>query len=269
MKINTNKNCDIVIYDETEYPINGITYNNSVSLYIVQQNNSNQPEIIYSKIDTHDTNGYGPIVIKDNNYGFVTICHIIIPKKGHNEENEEPTGDCAYVGSANYLSIEEIDQILLNPNESQSTTISDDPEVSPTIEKGIRYYYDNEKIYYYGPTGIIREATYQELVDINPNSCNIVKFVYNFFSVCQLRKCYIALCQKIFDDRGFDRCFNGKVDSQLIYKRDLVWAALNVIEYMVDSNQLAEAQRLLERINGCNGLCAGVNTGDNNCGCER
>ena len=268
MRINTDKNCNIVIYDDTEYPINGISYNNSVSLYIIQQNNSNHSEIIYSQIDPHNTNNWGPIVIKDNNYGYVTIYHIIIPKKGHNGE-QGGTDECTYVRSINYISIEEIDQILsLNPIESQSTTITDNPETSLITQNSIKYYYDNGKIYYYGITGEIREASYQELVDINPNACNIIKFVYNFFSVCQLRKCYVALCQKIFNDRGFDRCFNGKVDSQLIYKRDLVWAALNVIEYMVDSNQLAEAQRLLERINGCNGLCAGVNTGDNGCGCE-
>jgi hypothetical protein len=54
----------------------------------------------------------------------------------------------------------------------------------------------------------------------------------------------------------------------LILKRDLVWAALNVIQYMIDFNQLAEAQRLLERINGCNGLCSSEDTGDKGCGCE-
>jgi len=36
---------------------------------------------------------------------------------------------------------------------------------------------------------------------------------------------------------------------------------------MIDFNQFAEAQRLLNRINGCNGLCAGVNT-EESCGCE-
>ena len=38
---------------------------------------------------------------------------------------------------------------------------------------------------------------------------------------------------------------------------------------MIDFNQLAEAQRLLERINGCNGLCSSENTGDKGCGCEQ
>jgi hypothetical protein len=37
---------------------------------------------------------------------------------------------------------------------------------------------------------------------------------------------------------------------------------------MIDSNQLAEAQRLLERINGCNGLCSNEDTGEQGCGCE-
>lgn len=260
MRISTNKNCDIVIYDDTEYPIKGITYNNSVSLYIVQQNNSTKPEVIYNKYDLHNNGRQNPIVLENRNYGYVTIYHIIIPKRASEFD------ECRYIKSENFLTFDEIDQILnIQPNRSLSSTIIEEPE---NPDYNFRYYYENGKIYYYSDSGIIREATQQELVDVNADSCNIVKFTYNFFSVCQLRKCYIALCQQIFNDRGFDRCFRGNVDSQLIYKRDLVWAALNVIQYMVDSNQLAEAQRLLERINGCNGLCAGVNTGDNGCGCE-
>lgn len=103
---------------------------------------------------------------------------------------------------------------------------------------------------------------------IEVNDSTLIRHMHNFFSVFHLRKCYVSLCQKIFNDKGFDRCFNGKINTQLIYKRDLVWAALNVIQYMIDFNQLAEAQRLLERINGCNGLCSGENTGDKGCGCE-
>jgi hypothetical protein len=35
MKINTNSNCDIIIYDDTEYPIGCLTYEDSVSLYVI------------------------------------------------------------------------------------------------------------------------------------------------------------------------------------------------------------------------------------------
>lgn len=110
------------------------------------------------------------------------------------------------------------------------------------------------------------EVEVQLIVEVNDST--LIRHMHNFFSVFHLRKCYVSLCQKIFKDKAFDRCFNNKIDSQLILKRDLVWAALNVIQYMIDFNQLAEAQRLLERINGCNGLCSSEDTGDKGCGCE-
>ena len=125
------------------------------------------------------------------------------------------------------------------------------------------YYANSEGIIYDSQDQVV---DLQLIVEVNDNT--IIRHMHNFFSVFHLRKCYVSLCQKIFNSSGFDRCFNGKVNSQLTYKRDLVWAALNVIQYMIDFNQLAEAQRLLERINGCNGLCSGEDTGDKGCGCE-
>lgn len=124
-------------------------------------------------------------------------------------------------------------------------------------------YYADRNGRIYNQSG---EVDIQLILEVNDST--LIRHMHNFFSVFHLRKCYISLCQKIFGDRGFDRCFKDKVDSQLILKRDLVWSALNVIQYMIDFNQLAEAQRLLERINGCNGLCSGVDTGDKGCGCE-
>ena len=111
------------------------------------------------------------------------------------------------------------------------------------------------------------EVPIQEILEVNDNT--IIRHMHNFFSVFHLRKCYVSLCQKVFKDSLFDKCFNSKINTQLSYKRDLVWAALNVIQYMIDFNQLAEAQRLLERINGCNGLCSGEDTGHSDCGCEQ
>jgi hypothetical protein len=34
MRINTDKNCNIVVTDDTEYPINGFEYSETASLYI-------------------------------------------------------------------------------------------------------------------------------------------------------------------------------------------------------------------------------------------
>ena len=164
-----------------------------------------------------------------------------------------------YIVQANRSSSSKIIYYKLIQNDSEQRTIELDPtdgylqfcHIVLPLEayKGSSIYYsDGRYVYKNGE----RLNDLQELVEINTNE--FVRHNHNFFSVFHLRKCYVSLCQKIFNDRGFDRCFNGKVDSSLIYKRDLVWAALNVIQYMIDFNQLAEAQRLLERINGCNGL---------------
>lgn len=219
MKINTDKNCNIVIFDDTEYPINGMEYSKSASLYIAQLNEFNKSTILYNKLDSHTNSTGEPILLTPQKGGFITICHIILPKS-------------------------DID----------------------TASEG--YFTDGTKFYYKNNQGLIKNVETSEIIEVNPEAFGIIKYTQNFFSVCYLRKCYVSLCQKIFNDRGFDRCINNKVNSQLIYKRDLVWAALNVIQYMIDSNQLAEAQRLLERINTCNGLCSSEDTGDKGCGCE-
>ena len=214
MKINTDKDCNIVIYDDTEYPIEGLKYTESVSLYIVVLNKCDSQEILYNKIILHDYKEKQPIVLGEKSYGFISVYHYILPLSGDN------------------------------------------------------YYSDGEKIYFKNSEGVSREVEEQELVEVNPDAYGLIKHTYNFFSVCNLRKCYISLCQKIFNSRAFDRCFNNKVDSDLIYRRDLVWAALNVIQYLIDSHYFCEAQRLLERITSCNGLCTSAELGTKGCCCS-
>lgn len=221
MKINTNKDCDIIIFDDTEYPVKDLSYEQSVSLYIAQLNESNKTTILYNKLDDHRNSDGKPIHLEPLKGGYMTMCHIILPL-----------------------------------------------ETSDNASSEQHYFSDGIKILKRNGEGNIEEVEEQELIEVNPETFGLRIQIQNFFSVCYLRKCYISLCQKIFNNRAFDKCFNGKVDSQLIYKRDLVWAALNVIQYMIDSNQLAEAQRLLERINSCNGLCSHEDTGEYNCGCE-
>ena len=40
-----------------------------------------------------------------------------------------------------------------------------------------------------------------------------------------------------------------------MYKRDLVWATLNVINYLIEDGLFEEAQKILEEIQSCNGIC--------------
>lgn len=209
--IQTDSNGNIIIMDDLIYPVKGMSKEDCVSIYIVQNNRTVNPVVIYYQVGNP-----GETFTIPAQDGYISFCHIVVPTKEFFDSHE---GQFTYWGD------------------------------------------QNGKVY--KESG---EVDIQEVIEVNDS--NLIRHMHNFFSVFHLRKCYISLCQKIFNDGGFDRCFNTKIDKNLIYKRDLVWAALNVIQYMIDFNQLAEAQRLLERINGCNGLCAGVNTGDKGCGCE-
>lgn len=265
MKINTDKNCNIVIIDDTEYPINGLDYSNSASLYIAQLNESDKSTILYNKLDSHTNSTGEPIILTPQKGGFITMCHIILPKVNSVDEYNPLEYTEKYVKTKDYIKNKQIDNILGITSDNDES-IDNTTETSNNISGG--YFTDGTSLYYKDVRGNVKTVEISEIIEVNSEVFGITKYIQNFFSVCYLRRCYISLCQKIFNDRGFDRCFNGKVDPQLTYKRDLVWAALNVIQYMIDSNQLAEAQRLLERINGCNGLCSSEYTGEKGCGCE-
>ena len=261
MKINTDKNCNIIIYNDT--PVDPFK---EISLFVVQSNKSNISTNIYTDFTNEDV-----LTIKSQYQGFISVCHIILPKVDSIEDyNPLEYMSNNYVRIKNYIKPEEIEELVNNDDSTYDPENSDDSDENSDDEQSILggYFVSNKLIYYKDIKNNCREVPISEILEINNIAYSFFKEIKNFFSVCYLRKCYIALCQKIFNQRAFDRCFNNKVDTQLIYRRDLVWAALNVIQYMVDSNQLAEAERLLERINGCNGLCTDIDTGED-CGCDR
>lgn len=133
------------------------------------------------------------------------------------------------------------------------------------------YFASNNKVYKY-INGNTSEVDLSEILILTPVNTTISKTSEDFISICFLRKCYINLCKQILNDRGFSSCWNkNKIDSELIYKRDLVWMAINVIKYLTECEQLAEVERLVEIINGCNGLCSQSNFSQNSngCGCSK
>lgn len=135
----------------------------------------------------------------------------------------------------------------------------------------IVYFIDGDVIYKYINQSI-QQVDISEILEINPVSTTISKTSEDFVSICFLRKCYINLCKQILDNRGFSSCWNkNKIDSELIYKRDLVWMTINVIKYLTECEQLAEVERIIEIINGCNGLCTSSNSSNNSngCGCSK
>lgn len=135
------------------------------------------------------------------------------------------------------------------------------------------YYADGNKVYKYNPTTqeTVRVVDIQEIIEINPINTTISTISKDYVSICFLSKCYINLCQQIFESRGLTQCWNkNNIDSELVYKRDLVWMAINVIKYMVECGQLYEAERIIELLHSCNGVCSDkkVISNDRGCGCS-
>lgn len=122
----------------------------------------------------------------------------------------------------------------------------------PIYYKLGKYYYNNQEI---------------SLKDLIKLSEVDAEYSY-FFSTCNLKKCFVKVCQEIFNSKN-TICSQGNVDHSLIYKRDLIWSALNVIQYMAEMDQMDEAQRLLEEITSCNGLCPSSSQSSSGCGCGK
>ena len=130
--------------------------------------------------------------------------------------------------------------------------------VLPTVE-GEGYYYMNGKFY-----KALKEVELDEIVNVNPELSDLNISYYYYFQLCKLQKCYVQVAKSILDSRASLNCNSNKISSEDIYKRDLIWSAMNTIKYLAENEQFEEAERLLERITTCNGLCNNLNS---KCGC--
>lgn len=94
----------------------------------------------------------------------------------------------------------------------------------------------------------------------------------DYISIWNLQKCLVNLCRQIFDNIGANaKCFNiNSLDKELIFKRDIVWMAINIIKYMTKYNMKNEAARIITQLEGCNGICTQTATTNvSGCGCNR
>ena len=246
INVTTSNKCQIVVSDISKYyaadqpgkPYRNFKYSDTISIDVLYNDKSDK---IYKKpiFTKHDT--LEPINIPINFDGYFKVVHIVIP------------------------TIEWF-------NREHSLT-----EASALDQYSIVYYSDGKNIYKYirGETpeqDINQRATIQEVLNANIDITTVLMTEKELVSICFLRKCYVNLCQQIFEDRRFSNCWNkNKVDSELVYKRDLVWMAFNVIKYLTEREQLSEVNRIFEIIHGCNGLCNSSNliSSTNGCGCSK
>ena len=239
IEVITSDSCKVIVKDLSQYlpeDSSGIVkgkfkFSDTVSIDILQHNKSQESVYRNPVYSLHTSND--PIQIPVTFDGWFTVVHVVLPSK-------------EWVN--NELSKEEGSAIGLYD---------------------IVYYSDGNSVYKY-IGGSTQETTIEEILEINPVNTTISKTQKDYVSICFLRKCYINLCQQIFNSRGFSRCWDrNKIDSDLIFRRDLVWMAINVIKYLTECEQLAEVERIIETIKGCNGLCVSsdVTSKTSGCGC--
>lgn len=87
-------------------------------------------------------------------------------------------------------------------------------------------------------------------------------FQKEIFTYCKLKKCLVNLQRKTLLSLG--TC-NSNDD---IYNRDFLLSALYVLDYLKDTNNYSEGQRIIEVLTTCGGfLCEENSSINNNCGC--
>lgn len=268
---NTDANCSISVLDGIEYnnlkiekdtedgEWKQLERTNFVSIYIAQLNTSKESKIIFYKVE-ENTEDTPEITIPSIEDGYISLYHIVIPWYNQIDWDDKTNYKFRehhfyYLDGIFYKVIRKVARV--GPGGMGRTTVYVKEEIS-------------EEDLIQEILTIIENQDTEAYKDLFESYISKITEHYPIFSICHLRKCYKNICQSIFNSRIFDKCFKAKVNSDLIFRRDLVWATINVIQYLVDSEQFAEAQLVLERINECPGLCTEQEkeSGKKGCGCK-
>lgn len=213
---------------------------------------------------------------KNNKFKYSETCTINIIEKhtiGSDGEQQDTIAKvniddhCSYLDEFHFQLEEDgyytIHHIIL-PTKS---CIDKDVEDGSTIDKDLTVYSTDGETIYQGKDTI----TALQLININPEGTTISKSFSDQFSICRLWDCFIKLCKQIFKNINF-RCLSDTDLKDPLFRRDLLWMTINIIKYHVDLGQLWEAQRLLQEMNYCGGLCNDQSMSKQStsrCGCSK
>ena len=84
------------------------------------------------------------------------------------------------------------------------------------------------------------------------------------FSVCRLQKCLINLQKQLLMRSHLCKGGDCNIDYGLRDKRDFLFSAMYVFDYLKDLGNFTEAQRILDNMTSCDTICK---DNFNNCSC--
>lgn len=143
-------------------------------------------------------------------------------------------------------------QVICVPKEKVAKSIINTTD--PSLSKRSYFYVKGNSLYQVTLNGDVKSSI--EIVE-DLDKTNTYTWDKEYISICRLKQCYINICREILDNMcQFGKCNPDiKKDSDLIFRRDVAWMAINVIEYLVKNNKLVEAGRIIDQLSGCNGIC--------------
>ena len=255
MSINLKQHCDgeLIITDTSDYSNIPFSYEDTITINVLVLEKKDNPSLTAITFNTHTTSALDEVHLQLGEDGLYNLIHIIVPTYEW------------YVRNKKLGTLSKYKQIF----------VSDGKNLLKITDDGIEQFDPIELVAHYD---IYRTTIYgcQEF----------------FFSTCFLYKCYINLCQMILNYNNpyekselgsktlLDLVKCGDIDEQLkdyIFRRDFVWATINVINYLVKDKRLEEAEEILEEIQSCRGICYGTDVSPKSpqgrrpstCGCNR
>lgn len=205
-------------------------YSDCITINIVNQITTQGEELFKVMFNKHDI-WLDESIVELPHDGLYSIYHIVVP------------------------TVEWLERI-----KKEAPSMLDEYKDVYVSDGGIIYRYSNSQY---------SEVEPQIISEINTYKTTISKAENFTFSIWNLQKCYIYLCNEILSDKVL-RC-TKHINQNTIFNRDLVWMTLNIIKYYIGFKQVYEAQRVLEQINYCHGVCKTAKTNFNNqsyCGCS-
>lgn len=210
-----------------------LKFSESYTVNVIKKITSEKEEIIDTIISPHEIGIEDSITYDLEKDGFYTIHHYIIPSKewiiAYNANN--------------------VDQRTLNNTDF--------------------FYSDGTSIYQYFPLGNLdldleagtsKEISTEELLAIDFQYYDSRKITLSYvmsqeFSICKLYECYIRLCKLVLR-KSVLRCIEkNKPLHDIFFRRDFLWMTINVLRYLIEMGSFMEAQRILEELEYCGGIC--------------
>lgn len=165
-----------------------------------------------------------------------------------------------------------IDHIIIPTKEWLDYVIERNP--AALDDYSIIYFIDGDNFYKY-INGSIEEVTIEEIYEVNTEVTTLIKSSLHTFPICHLEQCFYKICLYLLENMPCkDPCFTDKMKGFAgeILNRDIVWMAINTINYAIEQQQFFRAQAILEQIETCWGICKDLGTNKissyTGCGCH-